>query len=287
MDLECKAFLVDEAVEKCDFVFLSLPHTVSMQVASAFLKAGKKVVDVSADYRLKDPAVYEKFYKVRHQDTTNLKHAVYGLPEVNREKIRTARLDANPGCYPTGAVLGVYPCLKEGLIHLEGIGIDAKSGVTGAGRTAEKSLNFSEVNESFKAYKPFEHQHVPEMDQELSRLAGVDVRVIFVPHLLPLNRGILSTIYLPLKKAVSAEELSTVYQNAYADEPFINVYAKGALPELRAVAHTNFCDIGVRVFPEKKLALVVTAIDNLGKGAAGQAVQNMNLMCGFEETAGF
>jgi len=287
IDLECKAFSADEARDKCDLVFLSLPHTVSMRFAPFFLKAGKKVIDVSADYRLKDAAVFEKFYKTAHKDVVNLGQAVYGLPELNREKIRTAKLVANPGCYPTGAILGVFPCVKEGLVHLEGIGIDAKSGVTGAGRKAEKSLNFSEVNESFKAYRPFEHQHVPEMDQELSRVAKQNVSVIFVPHLLPLNRGILSTIYLPLKKAVSEEDLLALYRKTYENEPFVNVYAKGALPELKNVARTNFCDIGLRVLPEKKLALVVTAIDNLGKGAAGQAVQNMNLMCGFEETAGF
>jgi len=287
LNLDCRAFSVDEAVEKCDIVFLSLPHTVSMTAAAVFLKAGKKVIDVSADYRLKDAALYEKFYKVAHKDPVNLKHAVYGLPEVNREKIRSAKLIANPGCFPTGAILGLYPGVKKGLFNLSGLGIDAKSGVTGAGRKASKDLNFSEVNESFKAYKPFEHQHVPEMDQELSRIAKKDVGVIFVPHLLPLNRGILSTIYAPLTKNMSAEDLLDVYQKTYKDEPFINVYAGGALPELKNVQRTNFCDIGIRVFPAKKLALVVTAIDNLGKGAAGQAVQNMNLMCGFEETAGF
>ncbi len=287
LDLECRAFSAEEAIAKCDLVFLSLPHTVSMEVAAKFLKAGKKVIDVSADYRLKDTAAYENFYKVAHKDTANLKHAVYGLPEVHREKIRDARLIANPGCFPTGAILGIYPGLKKGLFDIRGIGIDAKSGVTGAGRKAEKSLNFSEVNESFKAYKPFEHPHVPEMDQELSCIAKKDVSVIFVPHLLPLNRGILSTLYLPLQKNMSAEELLDVYQKTYKDEPFVNVYPGGALPELKNVARTNFCDIGIRVFPAKKLALIITAIDNLVKGAAGQAVQNMNLMCGYEETAGF
>ena len=287
VDLDCRAFNFDEAVEKCDLVFLSLPHTVSMEVGAKFLKAGKRVIDVSADYRLKDTAVYEKFYKTTHKDPLNLKHAVYGLPEIHRAKIKSAKLIANPGCFPTGAILGIYPGLKKGLFNVSAIGIDAKSGVTGAGRKAEKSLNFSEVNESFKAYKPFEHQHVPEMDQELSRIAKKDVSVIFVPHLLPLNRGILSTIYAPLTKSMTTEELLAVYQKTYAAEPFINVYAGGALPELKNVQRTNFCDIGVRVFPAKRLALIITAIDNLGKGAAGQAVQNMNILCGFEETAGF
>lgn len=286
VDLECKAFNADEAIEKCDLAFLSLPHTVSMQVAPHFLKAKKKVVDVSADYRLKDLAVHEKFYKVPHKDAANLKLAVYGLPEVNREKIRTAKLVANPGCYPTGAILGLLPGVKKGLFDLDSIQIDAKSGVTGAGRKAEKSLNFSEVNENFKAYKLFEHQHVPEIDQELSKAARKDVSVVFVPHLLPVNRGILSTIYVKLAKKMTTDELIAVYRKFYAEEPFVKVYAGGALPELKHVVDTNFCDIGLKVNEAKGLAVIVAAIDNLDKGAAGQAVQNMNIMSGFEETAG-
>ncbi len=287
LDLECKAFSQSEAIEKCDLLFLSLPHTVSMQSAPALLKAGKKVIDVSADYRLKNVDVFEKFYKTSHKDTANLKQAVYGLPEINREKIKSAELVANPGCYPTGSILGLAPGVKKGLFDLSGIYIDAKSGVTGAGRKADKALNFSEVNESFKAYKLFEHQHVPEIDQELTRIAKKDMSVIFVPHLLPINRGILSTIYARLSKSMTTEELEVIYQKFYKDEPFVNVYPKGALPELKNVQRTNFCDIGLRVHPSGKLAVIVTAIDNLGKGAAGQAVQNMNIVCGFDETAGF
>jgi N-acetyl-gamma-glutamyl-phosphate reductase len=286
IDLECKAFSVDEAIDKCDLVFLSLPHTVSMQVAPLFLKAKKRVIDVSADYRLKDVAVYEKFYKTQHRDTANLKSAVYGLPEINREKIKAADLIANPGCYPTGAILGSLPGVKKGLFNSAGLIIDAKSGVTGAGRKAEKSLNFSEVNESFKAYKLFQHQHVPEIDQELSRASKKEVSVIFVPHLLPINRGILSTIYAPLKKKVTTEELTQVYQKFYAQEPFVKVYPDGRLPEIKHVAYTNFCDIGLKVNTEKNLAVIVVAIDNLGKGAASQAIQNMNIMCRFDEKAG-
>ncbi len=287
IDLECKSFSVDEAIDKCDLVFLSLPHTVSMQVAPLFLKAKKKVIDVSADYRLKDEAVYEKFYKTQHRDTANLKKAVYGLPEINREKIKTADLIANPGCYPTGAILGALPGVKKGLFSSSGLIIDAKSGVTGAGRKAEKSLNFSEVNESFKAYKLFQHQHVPEMDQELSRASKKDVSVIFVPHLLPINRGILSTIYAPLTKKITTEELTQVYQKFYANEPFVKVYPDGRLPEIKHVAYTNFCDMGLKVNTEKNLAVIVVAIDNLGKGAASQAIQNMNIMCHFDERVGF
>ncbi len=287
LDLECKAFSQEEATEKTDLVFLSLPHTVSMQAAPLFLKAGKKVIDVSADYRLKDLAVYEKFYKVEHKDPANLKHAIYGLPEINREKIRKASLVANPGCYPTGAILGLLPGIKGGFFDLDRICIDAKSGVTGAGRKAEKSLNFSEVNESFKAYKLFEHQHVPEIDQELSRFSKKEVSVVFVPHLLPINRGILSTMYIPLKKKTTTQDLCTAYQKFYKNEPFVKVYGGGRLPELKHVAHTNFCDIGLKVNEAKSLAVVVAAIDNLTKGAAGQAVQNMNIMSGFDEREGF
>ncbi len=287
VDLDCKAFGFDEAVEKTDLVFLSLPHTVSMQYAPMFLKAGKKVIDVSADYRLKDTAVYEKYYKVGHKDPQSLKQAVYGLPEAHREKIRKAHLIANPGCYPTGAILGLLPGVRSGQFDTDHIYIDAKSGVTGAGRKADKSLNFSEVNESFKAYKIFEHQHVPEIDQEISRFSKKPISVVFVPHLLPVNRGILSTIYVRLKKRTDTDGLIAVYQKFYKNEPFVKVYSKGRLPELKHVVNTNFCDIGLRVHEEKSLAVIVTVIDNLTKGAAGQAVQNMNVMQGFPETAGF
>jgi N-acetyl-gamma-glutamyl-phosphate reductase len=286
LDLECRAFSVEEACKKSDFIFLSLPHTVSMQAAPLFLKAGKKVVDISADYRLKDLKIYEKFYKTPHADPSHLKEAVYGLPEINREKIKSARLVANPGCYPTGGILAALPGLKEDYFDPQSIQIDAKSGVTGAGRKADKATAFSEVNESFKAYKLFEHQHVPEIDQELSAALGKTVSVIFVPHLLPLNRGILSTVYVKLNKKTTTEGLLDVYRKFYAGEPFVKVYEKGALPELKNVVNTNFCDIGLRVHEEKSLCVIVAVIDNLDKGAAGQAVQNMNLMCGFKETEG-
>lgn len=286
VNLDCKAFSFEEAVEKLDLAFLSLPHTVSMGVAPLFLKAKKKVVDVSADYRLKDIKIYEKFYKVGHKDPANLKQAVYGLPEINREKIKTASLVANPGCYPTGAILGMLPGVRQGVFDPKSIGIDAKSGVTGAGRKADKSLSFSEVNESFKAYKLFEHPHVPEIDQELSKIAKKEVSVVFVPHLLPINRGILSTLYVALEKKMTTDELIGIYKRFYAKEPFVKVYEGGKLPELKHVTNTNFCDIGLRVHEEKKLAVIVAVIDNLGKGAAGQAVQNMNLMAGFSEIEG-
>ncbi|MBI4352543.1 MAG: N-acetyl-gamma-glutamyl-phosphate reductase [Candidatus Omnitrophica bacterium] len=286
IDLECRAFSPEEALKECDFVFLSLPHTVSMRVAPLFLKAAKPVVDTSADYRLKDVKIYERFYKTPHADPVYLKRAVYGLPELHRARIKKAKLIANPGCYPTAAILGVLPGFSDGLFHPKGIVIDAKSGVTGAGRKADKALLFSEVNESFKAYKVFEHQHVPEMNQELTQWAKKAVDVVFVPHLLPLNRGILSTIYVSLAGRISTASLVERYRSFYAQEPFVRVLENGALPEVKHAAHTNFCHIGLRVDETKKLAVIVTAIDNLGKGAAGQAIQNMNLMRGFDEREG-
>ncbi|MDO8522443.1 MAG: N-acetyl-gamma-glutamyl-phosphate reductase [bacterium] len=286
LDLKCNAFSINEAIGKTDLVFLSLPHTLSMQNAPLFLKAGKKVIDISADYRLQDTKTYEKFYKTPHTDAENLPRAVYGLPELNREKIKRARLVANPGCYPTGSILGTAPGLANGIFDESSIQIDAKSGVTGAGRRADKALHFSEVNESVKAYRLFEHQHVPEIDQALSGVSKKPVSVVFVPHLVPINRGILSTIYVKLSKKMNTEELLALYKKFYEHEPFVKVYGAGHLPEIKYVVHTNFCDIGLKVNEEKNLAVIVTAIDNLGKGAAGQAIQNMNIMSGFEETAG-
>ena len=286
VDLPCAAFSLEEVLAKTDLIFLSLPHTISMQYVPHFLAAGKKVVDVSADYRLKDAAVYEKYYKVPHADAANLPKAVYGIPELHREEIKKATLIGNPGCYPTGSVLGLVPGLKAGIFDADTIQIDAKSGVTGAGRKAVKELSFSEVNESLKAYKLFEHQHVPEIDQELSAVAGSKVSVVFVPHLIPINRGILSTIYVKLAKDVDTEGLQKIYNDFYRRAPFVKVYESGKLPEVKHVANTNLCHIGMKVNQEKKLAVIVTAIDNLGKGAAGQAVQNMNLMLGLPETNG-
>lgn len=286
LDLKCDALSMEEAIKKTDIVFLALPHTQSMESAPAFLKAGKKVIDVSADYRLEDVKTYEKFYKVPHTDPANLKRAVYGLPELNRMKIKSAKLVANPGCYPTGSILGLAPGLKSGVFDVNSIQIDAKSGATGTGRKADKALHFSEVNESLKAYKLFEHQHVPEIDQALSKVSGMNVSVVFVPHLVPINRGILSTIYVRLAKKVTTESLLAMYRKFYAGERFVNVYDAGRLPEIKDVTRTNLCAIGLRVNEEKNLAVIVTAIDNVGKGAAGQAVQNMNIMSGFEEAAG-
>ncbi|MFH1037740.1 MAG: N-acetyl-gamma-glutamyl-phosphate reductase [PVC group bacterium] len=286
IEMACSDLDPDDVCRKADFVFLALPHTVSMQFAPFFLKAGKKVVDLSADYRFPDGAVFEKWYGSPHLDPKGAARAIYGLPELFREDIRPARLLANPGCYPTGTILGCYPALREGLVSPGRIIVDAKTGVTGAGRKASLALLFPEVNENFKAYSLGTHKHTPEMEEILGRATGGPVTVEFVPHLLPVNRGILSTIYLSLKKDVAEQDILDVYRRYYQGEPFVKVYPAGTLPQLREAVGTNNCLIGLRVNPRTGNLIVVSAIDNLLKGAAGQAVQNMNIMEGFGETEG-
>lgn len=281
-DIVCKNLNMDEVLSSCDLVFLALPHKVSMQFAPKFLKKGKKVIDLSADYRL--PAnIYERWYGQEHLDKNNLDKAVYGLPEFYRSDIKKAELIANPGCYPTSIILAAAPLVKENLVALDDIIADSKSGVTGAGRKAVLALSFSEVDENLKAYKVNLHQHKPEINQELGKLAGKDIDVVFTPHLIPMNRGILSTLYFKLKREIPAGELIKIYNKFYKDEPFVRILAD-TLPQIRDVVNTNFCDIGLAV--TEKRAIVVSCIDNLTKGAAGQAVQNMNIACGFDEKEG-
>lgn len=262
----------------CDLVFLALPHTVSMDLVPALLKMGKRVIDLSADYRLKNAKIYEKFYDTKHKDKANITYAVYGLPEIYRAKIKSAKLIANPGCYPTVSILALAPVAALGIVDLNNIIIDAKSGVTGAGRKLAEGFLFSEVNEDFKAYKVNVHQHSPEINQELSNLAGKKVSVTFVPHLLPVNRGILATIYIKKKKP---GDLINLYKKFYKKEPFVRIKEKGSYPRLKDVVNTNFCDIGIN--DSEDGVIIIAAIDNLLKGAAGQAVQNMNIMYKFPE----
>jgi N-acetyl-gamma-glutamyl-phosphate reductase len=243
-------------------------------------------VDLSADYRLSDPACYEKWYEHRHQYPDLLKAAVYGLPELHREQIRRALLIANPGCYPTSALLGLAPLVRERMIDLGTIVIDAKSGVSGAGRGPALPYHFPEANEGFMAYKVGTHRHTPEIEQELSKIAGTPVTLSFTPHLVPMNRGILSTIYAKLLVPADTGQLHALYREAYRGEPFVRVLHPGQFPNVRNVRGSNFCDVGVYADGRTGRAVIVTAIDNLVKGASGQAVQNMNLMAGFEETAG-
>jgi N-acetyl-gamma-glutamyl-phosphate reductase len=257
-----------------------------MDFAPALLKKGKKVIDLSADFRIKDKAVYEKWYEIKHECPDYLKKAVYGLPELYRKEIKAADLIANPGCYPTSIILGCGPLLKKKMVNTDYIICDSKSGVSGAGRTPTQALMFTEIINSFRPYKVNFHRHMPEIDQELANLAGAKIGVNFTPHLVPMERGILSTIYLKLNKKINTTEALNMYKNFYKGEYFIRVLEEGILPDTKNVARSNFCDIGIQVFPEKSLVVVMTAIDNLVKGASGQAVQNMNIMYGFDERLG-
>ncbi|MDE2027021.1 MAG: N-acetyl-gamma-glutamyl-phosphate reductase [Candidatus Omnitrophica bacterium] len=283
--LVCHPFSIKETVKKCDVVFLALPHTESMKAAPKLLKAGLKVVDLSADYRLKKAQVYETWYGHRHVDTGNLNKAVYGLPELFRQKIKGAAFVANPGCYPTAAILGLAPLIATRK-DIQSIVVDAKSGISGAGRKATVDKLFAEANGNFKAYKVLSHQHAPEIEQYLSQLAGRATSIHFVAHLLPITRGILNTMYVHLEEGITANQVHSLYKKFYKIEPFVRLHPLGRQPEIKNVANTNFCDIGLAVSPDKKLVVITSAIDNLVKGAAGQAVQNMNLMVGFNETEG-
>lgn len=286
LDLVCAKPDWAQIKKDCDLVFLALPQTISMKFAPKLLNLGKRVIDLSADYRIKNPAIYEKFYKAGHQDKANLKEAVYGLPELNRAKIKTAKLLANPGCYPTSAILGLAPLLAVNLVDTDSIIIDAKSGVSGAGKKLEKEYLFSEIEGDFRAYKVNVHQHSPEINQSLSKLSGKKIEAVFVPHLLPIERGILSTIYLKKSPGAKLKAGSVIelYKKFYKNEPFIRIKPEGVFPRIKDVARTNFCDIGVEDFG--KTIIVICAIDNLLKGASAQAVQNMNIMYKLPETAG-
>ncbi|MEM6329662.1 MAG: N-acetyl-gamma-glutamyl-phosphate reductase [Planctomycetota bacterium] len=279
-DLRLEALSTDEVAERCDCVFACLPHAASAEVVGPLAGRGLKVVDLSADYRLSDAAVYQRWYGVSHPDPARLGGVPYGLPERFRDAIRGASLVANPGCYPTSAILPLAPLLEAGLICADGIVIDAKSGVSGAGRNAKPHLHFAEANESFAAYGVGSHRHMPEIDQELTRAAGQPVEVLFTPHLVPMNRGILSTIYAEPAAGVAEADVTDALRDAYADEPFVRIVA--APPATADVAHTNRCHIAARVCRGR--VVLVSVIDNLVKGAAGAAVQNFNLMHGLEET---
>jgi N-acetyl-gamma-glutamyl-phosphate reductase len=279
--LFCKKIDVKELAADCDLVFLALPHTVSMDIVPQLLKQEKRVIDLSADYRLKNAGVYEKFYLTKHKDKLNLPKAIYGLPELCRNKIKTAQLIANPGCYPTASILSLAPLLAVNRIDPDSIIIDAKSGLTGAGRKLTEGSVFAEINEDFKAYKVNVHQHAPEIDQELSKLAGKKIKITFVPHLLPLNRGILVTAYVNKCKKESKANVIELYKKFYNKEPFVRIREEGYSPRLKDVVMTNFCDIAIKDEPDK--IIIIAVIDNLLKGAAGQAVQNMNVMYGFPE----
>jgi N-acetyl-gamma-glutamyl-phosphate reductase len=285
VDAECEPLEVGRVAEKSDLVFTALPHTKAMGCVPPLLESGKKVIDLSADFRLQDSQVYEAWY-APHAAPHLLRQAVYGLPELHRESLRTARLVANPGCYPTSAVLAAAPLLQNGWVDPRSLIVNAASGVTGAGRSVSLGNLFCEVNEGVKAYKVGEHRHTPEMEQEMTCLAGAPIRLTFTPHLVPLSRGILTTLYANLVEALPESRILEAYKRLYGEEPFVRVLPASELPNVRDVRGTNFCQIGLKVDERTGRIIVLSAIDNLGKGAAGQAVQNMNLIMGYPETTG-
>lgn len=270
---------------KCDVVFTALPHGASKEIIPKLYEKGLKVIDLSGDFRYNDPKVYEAWYKTPHSSPQLLAESVYGMPELHREEICKSRLIGNPGCYTTCSILGLAPLVQAGVVELKNIIIDAKSGVSGAGRGLGQAYHFCECTETMKAYKVATHRHTSEIEQELSLLAGSDITLSFTPHLVPMKRGIFATIYANLKEKKSHDELIGLYQAFYKDEPFVRVYEEG-LPESNRVSGSNFVDIGLCVDERLGRVIVCSALDNLIKGAAGQAIQNMNLICGLPETMG-
>jgi len=284
VDQKISAHDLKAVARQAQLAFLCLPHSESQDAAAALLRHGLKVIDLSADFRLRSVAVYRKWYGP-HRHAALLKQAVYGLPEIYRERIPRASLVANPGCYPTSVILGLLPLASAGLMVPEVIA-DSKSGVSGAGRSPQQNLHFCEVNEGLRAYSIYAHRHTPEIEQEVSAAARTKVRVTFVPHLVPMNRGILSTLYVKLKKKLSAKTLFEVYAGKYREEPFVRVLPLGTLPDVAQVRGTNLTQIGLSLAPSGREAVIIAALDNLVKGAAGAAVQNFNLMQGWPETQG-
>jgi N-acetyl-gamma-glutamyl-phosphate reductase len=266
-------------------IFTAVPHQTAMGMIPRYLALGCKVVDLSADFRFADVSLYEKWYQA-HTAPELCGETVYGLPELHREEVCRTRLVGNPGCYPTGVILGLAPLAAAGLLDPDSVIADCKSGASGAGRQALLGLAFCEVNDGFRAYKVLEHRHTPEMEQELSRLAGKPVNVTFTPHLVPMSRGILGTLYANLTEPRSEKDLRELYRKFYQGHPFVRLQPPGALPDTRDVRGSNFCDLALRVDRQGRRVIVLSAIDNLTKGAAGQAVQNFNLMVGFPETTG-
>ncbi len=280
---------IKNLLQKADLFFLCLPHKTSQEVVANLYKAGKRIIDLSADYRLKNAAVYKKWYETQHLFPDLLKKAAYGLPELYREKIKRASIIANPGCYPISAILGLAPIIKKSYIDPDSIIIDSKSGISGAGRNPALPYMFSEANESVNAYAIASHRHIPEIEQELSFISKKKIKIIFTPHLIPMDRGILSTIYVHLRKKVGLSEIQKLYKAFYSKEPFVRVLKNGAYPTTKTVKGSNYCDISVFLDEHNyktRTLIIVSVIDNLLKGASGQAVQNMNIMYGFEEKSG-
>jgi len=282
--LRCEATDLQTIKEKCQAVFLALPHGLSVPMVRELSDTGVKCVDLGADFRLKDSRIYEQYYETVHEAPEMLADAVYGLPEIYRDKIKKAVVVANPGCYPTSAILPLVPLLKTGVVENHGIIIDSKSGASGAGKALKASSHFCEVNEGIKAYGIGTHRHGPEIAQELSLAAGEAVEMIFTPHLVPMNRGILSTCYCRLRPGARSKQVREVLEDFYSNEYFVDILPEGVLPHTKWVYGSNFVQIGIYADEDSGRVILVSALDNLCKGASGQAIQNLNLMLGIEET---
>ncbi len=286
VDAKCLDDNIEELARQADVIFTATPQGYLASVLTEGILNNTKIVDLSADFRIKDVAIYEKWYKIEHKSPQFIKEAVYGLCEINREDIKKARLIANPGCYTTCSILTAYPLAKEGLIDMNSLIVDAKSGTSGAGRGAKLPNLFCEVNENMKAYGVASHRHTPEIEEQLAYASGEEVLINFTPHLVPMNRGILATEYANLKKDVSYEEVKAIYDAYYKDEKFIRVLPEGICPETKWVEGSNYVDINFKIDPRTHRIIMMGVLDNLVKGAAGQAVQNMNLLFGLPEDEG-
>jgi N-acetyl-gamma-glutamyl-phosphate reductase len=286
VDAKCMDDNMEELARQADVIFTATPQGLCASLVSEEILSQTKIIDLSADFRLKDVAVYERWYKIEHKSPQFIEEAVYGLCEVNREDVKKARLVANPGCYTTCSILTAYPLAKEGVIDMKTLIVDAKSGTSGAGRGAKVPNLYCEVNENMKAYGVATHRHTPEIEEQLSYASGEDVMINFTPHLVPMNRGILATEYASLKKDVTHEDVKAIYDKYYKDEKFIRVLDEGVYPETKWVEGSNYVDINFKIDPRTNRIIMMGAIDNLVKGAAGQAVQNMNLMFGLDEAEG-
>lgn len=282
----CDGEDLEKLADSVDVIFTATPQGYLSSVLTDSVLAKAKVVDLSADYRIKNAARYEEWYKIHHQTPQYLEEAVYGLCEINRDAIKTARLIANPGCFPTCSILSLYPLVKENLVDADTIIIDAKSGTSGAGRGAKVQNLFCEVNETIKAYGVTTHRHTPEIEDQLGYACGHEIALTFTPHLVPMNRGILVTAYASLREGVTQAMIDEAYQKYYQKETFVRVLPGGKAPETRFVKGSNYVDVNAVIDKRTNRAVVMGAIDNVVKGAAGQAIQNMNLICGLEETAG-
>lgn len=285
VDLPCSEYALDLFIENVDVVYTALPHKLPMAFAPELIAGQIKVIDLSADFRFRDVSVYEKHYQP-HTAAALSESAVYGLCEVNAETIRNASLIGNPGCYPTSMLLPLIPLIQSDMVDTESIIVDAKSGVSGAGRSVSLGTHFCEVNEAFKAYKVADHRHIPEMEEKLSIAAGKPVRITFVPHLVPMTRGMLTTIYARLPRQITDADVRDCLKQFYQGRCFVRICEEGRFPDVSHVKTTNFCDIGLKIDARNNRIVLVSAIDNLVKGAAGQAVQNMNIMLGIDEKTG-